>query len=329
MNELSRREITHMVVSSLGLKPKNKIYPSTDSMFFHCCFHYDKTPSLSINFVTGQWHCFSCNRGGNIEGLYREVTGNSLYKELGINTDSFSSYARSNAYNYSFEEDYSLKVQPIEWDKSKTFSALRLRESRDYLKKRGISDSIARNANIMYSESVYVNGRAFNKRILIPIYEDKKLISLEGRRIVNNDEPKVLYPKGSSVNTLYDIDNLDKTQPLYIVEGLMDLFVLRNSEEFKNSSCIFGASLTKRQIHLLSQFEKVIIIPDSDKPGEGPLEKLKEVDRGQIFYLRLPREINNYPIKDVGDLPKANATIEDLLYKKWLHYIKPLDELNI
>lgn len=318
--DLGRRELTQMVVSSLGLKSKSTIYPSTDNMMFHCPFHKDKTPSLSCNFVTGQWHCFSCNRGGNIESLYREKTGRSIYKDLGINTEPFSMYARQT--DYSYLEDFSLKTEKIEYDESKVVNPLYNFECASYLRKRGIVESVIKNSKLGYSESIKINGRDFKKRLLIPIYEDHKLISIEGRRIVDNDEPKVLYPKGSSVNTLYDIDNLDKHKPLYVVEGLMDCFVLRSCEEFKNSTSIFGASLTKRQLHLLQDFDEIYYINDLDDPGLRPLEKLKEIQRGQIFNLRLPPEINGVKIKDVGDLPKANVTPQYLVDRKWLKHTK-------
>lgn len=53
-------------------------------------------------------------------------------------------------------------------------------------------------------------------------------------------------------------------------------------------------------------------------------DKLKEIQNGNIYYLRLPKEINGNPIKDIGDLPKYNLTINDLIDRKWLKYEKYL-----
>ena len=37
----------------------------------NCCFHKDKTPSMSINLETGRFKCFGCGVGGDIIDFYR------------------------------------------------------------------------------------------------------------------------------------------------------------------------------------------------------------------------------------------------------------------
>ena len=326
LNELSRNQITQAAVNYLGLKSKNFIYPTTSEAMFHCPWHKDKTPSLGIDFNQGIYHCFSCGRSGSIETMFRELTGSDLYKVLGLKTDPFSSYARATVYKYSFDnEDYTkLPSIHINYDSTVIKPAWEVPDCQAYIKSRGITEEVARYFQFGYCENLKINSTSFKKRLLIPIYEDNSLISIEGRRIYNTEDIKVLYPRNCSVNSLMDIDNLDKAQPCFAVEGLMDLCVLRTCDTFKNSTSIFGANLTKRQLWLISQFKQFIYIPDSDAAGDKTVETLKESGLDNLYILKLPSTFKGYSLKDVGDLPKAGATPEDLVSRKWLSYIKKL-----
>lgn len=330
LNELDRNQLTHMAISYLGLKSKSPVYTSTHEMSFHCPFHKDKTPSLFINFDRGIFNCFSCGRKGSIESLFKELIGSSMYKTLGINYTPFSVYARvhqTQPFDVKEEDNTKLKHVYLNFDSSKLGSIKDYPEVLEYLQRRGIKLTTANSMKFRYvKEPLSINTTLFEDRLLIPIYEDGRLISIEGRKIgeLKNTEPKVLYPKNCTVNSLYDIDNLNRDETLYVVEGLMDLAVLRSSLFFKNSSSIFGANLTDRQLKLLSEFKKVTYIPDSDQAGEKTVDKLKVSKLGNIYILRLPKVISNTNIKDVGDLPKAGINVDDLLARKWLKYEKKL-----
>lgn len=329
MTSENRRDITLAAIRYLNLRVKGEIYPSTEEVMVRCPIHGgpngDKNPSCGINLNNGIYNCFACGSHGSIESLFYKVTGESLYKMLGIKNDPFSSYARSQFNDISFESTEIEKLRTeVNFDMDSTTPAYENELSRSYLIKRGISEEVSYNANMRYSDDIMINGRQFGKRLLVPIYEDHKLISVEGRRILDNDEKKVLYPKNSSVNTLYDIDNLDFNEAVYCAEGLMDIMVLRNNKLFRNSTCIFGACLTNRQKALIQKFKKFIMIPDLDAPGLQVLENLKVIQTGNIYYLKLPKEINGKPIKDAGDIPSLGLTIDDLINRKWLSYEKYL-----
>lgn len=62
-------------VSSV-FKQFNSYHLSTergDESILHCPFHVDDSPSLNINDKLGKWHCFSCDRGGNVIQAYRNL----------------------------------------------------------------------------------------------------------------------------------------------------------------------------------------------------------------------------------------------------------------
>jgi DNA primase len=171
--------------------------------------------------------------------------------------------------------------------------------------------------------------------MMIPIYEKGKLISFEARDIYdkqhweekikkagkNPDDysyKKVLYPKSSSVNTLYQLDELNKNEKLYVVEGLMDVISLRTNAFFANSTCTFGATITERQFYLLSQFKEIWLIPNNDGPGLNVIKKFKERgDISNVTILTLPKTL-----KDVNDILQGKdnrfSCLEDLLNTDWI-----------
>jgi len=121
------------------------------------------------------------------------------------------------------------------------------------------------------------------------------------------------------VQTLYDIDVLNKEEPLYVVEGLTKLAVLRTDPFFKNSTATFGAGLNARQLYLLSQFDQVVMIPDADEAGMRSVRRLKESMDHEFKILELPK----LGIKDVGDIPqKLRRTVADLRRRGWGRTLK-------
>ena len=317
----TREDITKAAILYLGLKAAKPL-DSVKNLPVHCPFHVDKTPSLFIDVINGLFRCFSCQRGGGIETLFRELTGKSIYKALDITGDDFSHYTYKQNYRPHLnldELDKEVNIR-IDGDVMPVSSA---RRCISYLRQRYLSLQIADDMNMKYTESAYINKTLYKNRLLIPIKENGRLISLEGRDITGEQKAKVLYPKDSTVNTLYGIDNLNIDDRLYVVEGLMDLALLRKHKEFRNSTCIFGAALSKRQIHLLKRFNEIVIIPDNDKAGKLTLQAALKAQL-PAYCLELPSVLNDCKIKDVGDLYKAKSSVDDLLKRKWLSKVKKI-----
>lgn len=305
------RTLAKEVISRLRIKIEGSLDRS-EEWKCHCPFHKDRTPSMFVNPDKFIYHCFACHQAGSLYSLYHQITGGSLNKDLGIAFDAFSTFSLTPRYE---EPDYtkldesiaiSIQGQPV--------SVLESPLAIKYLRKRGISIAIAQQMGMQFLETGKINGTYFENRIIIPIKEEGKIISMEGRDVTGSAERKVLYPRGSSVATLYDIDNLQKNAPLYVVEGLMDLAVLRSDEYFKNSTALFGASISRRQLFLLEQFDDVVIIPDADEAGKKSIQRLKEGLKKPFKILEVPK----LGIKDVGDIPqKLHTTVEALRKRGW------------
>lgn len=320
---MDRFEITKEVIQRLQLKVAASGSMRKDNIPTHCPFHEDKTPSMFLNPKMGVYNCFSCGKSGSVEGLYRDLTGTSLSKVLDLKRDEFSD-AQWRLFNAS-EVDYStigrtilIKTQGEVLPLQSSTGAI------SYLRQRGIPFSVGEAMKMRVALDARINGTKFVERLLIPIYENHNLVSMEGRDLTGKQNPKVLYPYGSSVNTLYDMDNLDTESPLYVVEGLMDLATLRTAKELANSTAIFGAAVTNRQLFLLKRFKEIIVIPDNDKAGQSSLQRIAEGNvTSQLYVLKVPTVVGGHTIKDIGDIhQKTNYTVADLVRKKWLKTIR-------
>lgn len=343
-------ELNKIIIQRLGLIGNGKMY--------HCPFHKDNHASMSIDVEKGLYHCFSCQDCGTLRSLYYKITGKGICKELGIKMEeeyreqsyTFPKTEFSTFLQKEKREEY--EVEPLSahigFD-GDIFSIENSDLGKSYIEKRKIPLRVAMKMNFKFSKYSHSydtedeNNKSkfmyFNNRVLVPVYEDGKLISCEGRNIFSKEEwnnyyrnkgqhppqyKKCIYPKGSSTNTLFQLNSLDTSKNLYIVEGIMDLAVLRSDPFFneKNSTSTFGCALTKRQLHLLLRFDQLTLIIDNDLAGWRGLQNLRNfMEENSLYknwYFLVP-PFQEEGVKDIGDIPvKTKYSITDCLNRQWI-----------
>ena len=349
---MTEREINEQIVLRLDISKNVK----HNSIMGHCPFHTDKHPSFSVDLDRALCHCFSCGYNGKLRGLFREITGHSINKELGIKWEAQDEATFVNPFKETIKED--LSATP---DVHIALDGAFIPVDKDpdvckYLMQRCIPVSVAKSMRMSFAtmarsfDTFEPNNKDqmvyFTKRLVIPIYERGKLLSCEGRDIygkeyyynmlrrkgMNPDEheyKKCIYPRGASTSTLYDIDKLDSSRRLYFVEGIMDLAVLRTDSFFntKNSTAVFGASISERQRYFLKQFDFTYVI-DNDLAGwlslRRLMEALKEAPIKRDWKFVVP-PFHDQGVKDVGDIPvKTGKTIEQCRKAHWLDNSKDI-----
>ena len=349
---MTEREINEQIVLRLDISKSVK----HNSIMGHCPFHTDKHPSFSVDLDRALCHCFSCGYNGKLRGLFREITGHSINKELGIKWEAQDEATFVNPFKETVKED--LSATP---DVHIALDGAFIPVDKDpdvckYLMQRCIPVSVAKSMRMSFAtmarsfDTFEPNNKDqmvyFTKRLVIPIYERGKLLSCEGRDIygkeyyynmlrrkgMNPDEheyKKCIYPRGASTSTLYDIDKLDSSRRLYFVEGIMDLAVLRTDSFFntKNSTAVFGASISERQRYFLKQFDFTYVI-DNDLAGwlslRRLMEALKEAPIKRDWKFVVP-PFHDQGVKDVGDIPvKTGKTIEQCRKAHWLDNSKDI-----
>lgn len=343
---MTEREINEQIILRLDVS-KNIKHHSTMG---HCPFHTDKHPSFSVDLDRGLCHCFSCGYSGTLRKLFKEVTNHTINKELGIKWEAQGESDFINPFKEETREDYN---NPPDVHIALDGAFVPVDKNPDvckYLMKRCIPISVAKSMKMQFAEmarsydTFEPNNKDqmvyFTKRLCIPIYEKGKLMSCEGRDIygkeyfynsllrkgMNPDEhdyKKCIYPRGASTSTLFDIDKLDKTKRLYFVEGIMDLAVLRADPYFtnKNSTAVFGASISERQKYFLKQFDFTYII-DNDLAGWLSLRRLMEDLKTapvKMNWRFITAPFHEQGVKDVGDVPvKTGKTIQECRKAHWL-----------
>lgn len=124
-----------------------KAQTTGDNMIGLCPFHSDKNNSFSVDLKTGQWHCFTEDRGGNFINFFAEIN----------NMDTKEAYkAILNKYGVSMEE----QEQQSKVDRSYTLSqyAFEKRLPEEWLVNECyLSNGKDRNPNTTYMKIPYLD----------------------------------------------------------------------------------------------------------------------------------------------------------------------------
>jgi len=243
--------------------------------------HFDKKPSWVVYKESGVHKCFSCGFCGPLSHLVKSLTGQSIFDYLKI----------GNPESYVFIHTINNRKAPNPIKKGVNIEGALFPVSDNdivmsYLNSRGIDKEFIKTFNLKYIKTAKVNRAIWQDRVCIPIMENGKMISLAGRDFTNLQTPKELYPRNASVNTLFNMDNIDFDKPLVVVEGIMDLVKVWKHIT-RNVCSIFGVAITERQIQLLLKAKNLIWFPDNDERG---LEILSLFDKytNEEFEIALP-----------------------------------------
>ena len=295
------------VIQQLPLKT---LQSKTNSWLAICPFHNDTNPSLRISKKSGLYHCFSCGSSGNLFSLTKVLLKTSLYKLLGIEADILSNYWLQNINKKYIREKAKIDVEMIISD-GKLYSITASSDIRilQYLKYRKISFDFVKQYNIQYTFFCKINETIFKDRLIIPIIVNNKIVSYEGRTFTKAN-PKVLYPRNSNVSSLFNIDNLKYNEPLFLVEGIMDLAPLFNLG-YRNITCTFGSNIKQEQLQQLKQFSEIIVIPDNDIAGSKFLDQIDESLTKEFYIVKLSDKY-----KDCGDTSLSSEELQYLIDKK-------------
>ncbi|MDZ5761746.1 DNA primase [Candidatus Cyrtobacter comes] len=230
-----------------------------------CPFHNEKTPSFTIDDNKGLYHCFGCNRGGDILSFLMEVDSLSygdalkiLSNRAGIELPNEETSSASRLF-FSVTEQLSAFYKKSLLSRSGALS---------YLKDRQLTDKIINSYDIgfspIYSESIKYLLKNFSKEELVTtklfLERDGKLIDPMSNRItfaIHNYNGECIAFGG---RTLYE----DKQIPKYI-----------NSQEnpfFKKGYSLYGISHAKKSI---KKFKKCVIV-------EGYIDVLSAASHGII-----------------------------------------------
>jgi hypothetical protein len=128
-------------------------------------------------------------------------------------------------------------------------------------------------------------------RLLINFYDEEGTLTIVQGRGLNNEQPKYITIKiDEDAEKLYGLDRLDKSQTIYVVEGVPDAMSIDNAVATCDTNYArSGDTLPKN---------KIVVIPDTDIRNPQVMRSVEKcVDSGLAVCL-LPQEIG----KDLNEM---------------------------
>jgi DNA primase catalytic core len=289
-----------------------------------CPFHDDKTPSFYINPNEGYFHCFGCNKHGDVITLAREMNQLSFPEAVDHLKARVGYYPKENP----------IATKPPEQKQTKLHSKLRghlddvvqhyhedllkHRKANQYLQRRGITKKAIDRFQIGYAgfrplqlppkqlEPLQQIG-LFNKfgreayigRIVVPIRnKHDEIAQIYGRSI--SDGKFNHYYLRLPHTTLFNPQSF-RNSKIYLCESVIDTLSMY-SNGVENACGIYGThSLKDKHLEELvrSDADEIIIAYDNDKAGNDAAADLSEKLKKHNFKtsrLKLPKgkDVNQY-----------------------------------
>jgi DNA primase len=280
-----------------------------------CPFHAEKTPSFTVNPERQIWHCFGCNRGGDVFSFLMEIDKvsfpealTSLAERAGVELPRTGSGAGDAARNRLYQAN----------SLANDFFKANLRapggaQARAYLAGRGFDEAIVDRFQVGWApeswdalattlgkllpgsvleEAGLVARRGdgthydrFRGRITFPIEATAgKVAGFSARTLGPEETPKyinspetAIYRKGGLLFGLpLARAEIRRTKRALVAEGNFDVMRL-HAAGFSNSVCTSGTALTQEQARALARFEaEVTLVYDGDDAGVRAADRALE-----------------------------------------------------
>jgi len=275
-------------------------------LFWPCPFHAEKTPSFGIhaNKNPDTFHCFGCNKGGDIftwaRGYYNIPTFVEAAKYYRGQRDlSDAELSKAHA-----ERARQFAAQAREEREKMEASIRRLQETQPWLAYRGNMDDYA--VNLWWRnygldpkwQEFYMLGYSPNfyegPSLTIPYFEpgsDYQSIYGLVHRIIGRDKDKFRPELANLPTRFYYANNKLKTLPpvLRVTEGqakAMTMFAFLASREVQ----VIGTyrHLGTYPIEELDGVERILYYPDPGVPDDELRDKAEILGRDRTFFVRAP-----------------------------------------
>lgn len=252
-----------------------------------CCFHEEKTPSLTITPSKGLYYCFGCHATGDIVSFYRESYGMSTSEAIDELAESFDVNIDQYKRELTAEEKEMLKLKQIN-----NSIADQLQDYSPYIEDRGISEEVAAMMKVGYSErlgDIFIDRssqdlekigiteqqrRQWDGSIVYPQFDPQgNVIGFKNRPLEGNI--KFLgTPTSSALHLDSHIYGMHiarrnmKDNKLIVVEGQHDV-LMAYTHGIMNTIGTDSTALNKAKIEALEEYgvSEIVIAYDGDNAG--------------------------------------------------------------
>lgn len=254
-----------------------------------CPFHEDRNPSLSVNLKKGAWHCFGCERKGNMIDFVREIENYDNELQALLMAKRISHLERVTTPDFNQwdlhrkpDRDLSPFTRPA-WNRlhheyveqgTKTYTRDPFRGSPSYAFARGLLPRTLKAFGVLWD--------ARRKHVIFPVRWQGKVVGYQRRVTLLEDEALTAYRSSMGLprkRIVYWSKQWSdgETFPPLLVEGVFD--ALRAWQHgWKHVVHPFGCRLSDIQRawleHLKKQHGRLYVAMDNDEEGRDAESKL-------------------------------------------------------
>ena len=262
-----------------------------------CPFHDEDSGSFIWNPKDNAFKCFGC---GRVYGIidhymaYNQLTFLGAIQKLFEQTRTIFSFGQMGVKTnreYKYPKYDSVQTRTI---------------VDEYLSKRKISKETLDYCDVTEDS---------NGNVVFNFYDENDVLTLvkyrPSHRTGKNESKSWCQVGVDSKNILYNMNRVDVTKPLLIVEGEIDCLSVIESGYTNCVSIPLGAQNSKwisENFDWLNQFDKLIIWFDNDVPGiNARREACSRLGSWKSYFIDLPKEIINkndkpQPVKDANEV---------------------------
>ena len=236
-----------------------------------CFSHKDKNPSMSFDLKRKKFKCFACSYSYDIFNHYQQYYNLSFLEAL-----------KSIVRDFNLNIDVIINESDRKPKKSPTKHENYNKNILTYCEKRNIS-----------KDTIDYVGVKENNNCVVFEYRNElgEHLANKYRKTKKSEGPKMWFEKGTNVNTLFNMDKINISEPLLVTEGEFDCLSAIESG-FKNTVSIpSGVNSTNEWITsnwtFIEQFEEIIIWFDNDEPGiKGAREVFNRLPNASVKIVR-------------------------------------------
>ncbi len=327
----SRTDIVQLVSGYVALNKKGRKYWGL------CPFHGEKTPSFSVDGEHQLYYCFGCKAGGNVFHFYMEMEHCSFNEAV----SELAERAHMPLPEMERDEDYERRRTQRERLLAANKEAARFYHetlftpegaaSLDYLRRRGLSDSVIRKFGLGASPEDWSvlsnrllekgftldeltlagltvrkkteNGAdryfdMFRSRAMFPIIDTHGNVLAFGGRTLEKREPKYLntsdtpvFNKRKGVFAANLLRQQRHLERVILVEGYMDVVSLTQFG-VEGVCATLGTALTPEQARLLKRFAPQVYLGyDGDSAGQHAILRGLEI----LEQENVPARVLDFP----------------------------------
>jgi DNA primase len=258
-----------------------------------CPMHNDRRPSFTINMHEGGWRCYAgCGSSGDLARLVVQLTGEALEVVQRRMRQSIPNSVESLMATLGAGEAEPQPEHPPALFYQRGVAPR-------YMLRRGFTLETMRKWDVGWDQE--------NKAVVLPVFDDGKLIGLIQRRL--NREPKYYYEGFRKNCVLFGMEHIPADiSEVTLVEGPLDAIWLDQCGYPAIAS--LGASLSDDQAEILyRRFHSVTIAYDADGAGRrGTASAIDKLSRLYITVLAIPPGKKDVQECTCDELAHAYAT---------------------